>query len=39
MQPKKFTGKLIAIDMYNCGVNEVNDTERLCCRKAAMNTV
>lgn len=40
MQPKKFTGKLIAIDMYNCGVNEVNDTEkqRLCCRKAAMNT-
>ena len=28
MQPKKFTGKLIAIDMYNCGVNEVNDTEK-----------
>ena len=28
MQPKKFTGKLIAIDMYICGVNEVNDTEK-----------
>ena len=28
MQPKKFTGKLVAIDMYNCGVNEVNDTEK-----------
>ena len=28
MQPKKFTGKLIAIDMYNCGENEVNDTEK-----------
>ena len=28
MQPKKFTGKLIAIDMYNCGVNELNNTEK-----------
>ena len=26
MQPKKFTGKLIAIDMYNCGVNESKDS-------------
>ena len=24
MQPKKFTGKLIAIDMYNCGVQNLN---------------
>lgn len=28
MQPKKFTGKLIAIDMYNCGVNELSNTEK-----------
>ena len=28
MQPKKFTGKLIAIDMYNCGINEISDTDK-----------
>lgn len=28
MQPKNFTGKLIAIDMYNCGVNESSDPEK-----------
>lgn len=28
MKIKKFTGKLIAIDMYNCGVNEIGNPQK-----------
>ncbi len=28
MQPKTFTGKLIAIDMYNCGATETSDVHK-----------
>lgn len=28
MQPKSFTGKLIAIDMYNCGAGETSDVQK-----------
>ncbi len=28
MQPKTFTGKLIAIDMYNCGIEQISNPEK-----------